>query len=138
MPDELRVSVPDARELRADLESLAIGAGRAVGGVQRRAGELVAPTVRALTPLGPGPRPNAVNANDRLPHIRNTIVATPRGVIARHPAALVHEYGGTISPNGGLISIRASHMGRRAGERKAGAVESLLRREYADLFSTLT
>lgn len=129
----VRVQTPDVAELRRDLESVRLGLGRAIAKAKRQASQVLAAETATNTPVGPGPRRGAKNPNDRLPHIRDTIRASASGVVSRHPAALVHEYGGTISPHGGSIRIRASEMGLRAAGSKGGEAERLLLRELDEL-----
>jgi hypothetical protein len=134
----LRVSSRDVRELRLDLESVAVGAERQIAGVRREAAELVARVVRPLTPVGPGPILGAKHPDDRLPHIRDTIAARASGVISTHPAAVVHEFGGTITPRGArvqTIRIARAAMAQRAADRSGARVEALLERRFEELLA---
>jgi hypothetical protein len=44
-------------------------------------------------------------------------------IIATHPGAIVHEYGGTISPHGTPITIARAAMARKAAVRELPAME---------------
>jgi len=137
MASRLQVAV-DVQGVVRDLESVAVGSERQIAGVRREAAELVARGARPLTPVGPGPILGAKHPDDRLPHIRDTIAARASGVISTHPAAVVHEQGGTITPRGSrvqTIRIARSAMAQRAGDRVAGRVEALLERRFAELLA---
>jgi hypothetical protein len=107
------------RELAAELQASAepIIAGARVG--MRR---------------GPGPRANAKNPNDRLPHIADTIYATASGrfaqIVSSHPAAIVFEYGGSIRPHSPLqrIDIPELEMAHKAADQALPAIERDLER----------
>lgn len=137
MASTLTVSAPDARELGRDLDSAAGRSAHEVRKVRRAAADLVARRARLLTPVGPGPRVGAKNPNDRLPHIRDTITGRPAGVVSSHPGAVVHEFGGTIAPNGGAIAIKRSAMAERAGKQKRRNVELLMRDRFDELLRSI-
>ena len=132
------VELPDLDELRRDLESFQLGLGREVSRIKADAAQMIADKAKPLTPLGPGPIPGRRHPSDALPHLRDTIKATGRGaVVSDHPAALVHEFGGTIEPRGTPIRIEASHMAERAGEAMVDRVESEMSRRIERLLSRI-
>ena len=106
-------------DIRAQLEAIADGLGRALAeGIAQDAQPLLA-TTKALTPFGEGPRATADPDSDAaLPHIRDMLAVTVSGgsiaLIAHHPGAVVHEWGGTIKPRGTAIHFKEAAMARRA------------------------
>jgi hypothetical protein len=124
----LAADFDNLNDLRADLEAVEDGLGRALGkGIEDDAEPLLAET-KSLTPLGPGPRVGAdEKSSDALPHIRDMISVDARGgtvaIIATHPGAVVHEWGGTIAPNGAAITFKETGMARRAAVTQLPAVE---------------
>lgn len=115
-------------EVRAQLDAIADGLGRALAeGIAQDAQPLLA-TTRALTPLGPGPRAGAEpGSDDALPHVRDLLGVTVQGgtiaITAAHPAAKVLEWGGTISPRGVPIKFTEHAMARRAAVQELPAIE---------------
>jgi hypothetical protein len=118
--------------LRQDLEALQIGLGRELTALKRSAAETLARSTRANTPLGPGPQ----SPHDALPHIRDTITARAAGVVSTHPAALVHEFGGTIAPRGVPIRIPRREMAARALRENATQIERDLAAAVERLIAT--
>jgi hypothetical protein len=117
-------------------------AGRGAPRAVRDALDAVQPVLlaqaRALTPVGPGPRPGAdPDSDDALPHIRDTLDVRSAGgtvqVISRHPGAPVHEFGGTIKPSGHPIRITRSFMANRAAQIVLPLVEDLIAGQIDDL-----
>lgn len=131
------VQTPDLKELRADLESAALGLGREVSKVKRDAADEIAKAARPLTPRGPGPIAGRKNPSDALPHIADTIKGSARGVVSDHPAALVTEFGGTIRPRGSDIQIHAAHMAEKAGDAKVRDVERQMQQDVERLLSRI-
>jgi hypothetical protein len=119
----IRAELGGIAELRADLEAVSRGLGRDLRDVLREAGGPVEAKARQLTPFGPGPQ----GGRDNLPHIRDTYALVPvaRGInlVSDHPAAPVHEFGGTIAPRATPITIAASQMAYRAGQAQQSSVE---------------
>ncbi|MDQ3730316.1 MAG: hypothetical protein M3355_12095 [Actinomycetota bacterium] len=130
MASTIRVGVHGLGELRRDLDAVSLGLSREVSLALKRAAETVLPTVKAFTPVGPGPEPNRQHPHDQLPHIRDTLAARSTGTVAQivsdHPGAPVHEWGGTISPGGGAIRIAESAMAGRAGQAHIEDVERVM------------
>ena len=116
----IRGNFENIAEVRRYLASVDVGLSRALAeGIESDAQPLLAET-KALTPYGPGPRLNSPPTSDNaLPHIRETLAVLVRGgtILLRssHPGAVVHEWGGTIRPNGSAITIHEAGMARRAG-----------------------
>jgi hypothetical protein len=121
----MRISAdfPNLTETRASLDAIADGLSRALSeGIRQDAQPLLVAT-KALTPYGPGPR----GGKDDLPHIRDTIDVSVSGgtiaIIASHPGAIVHEWGGTIKPRGVAIKFKEAAMARRAAVQQLPAIE---------------
>jgi len=125
---KLAANFQNLTDLRADLEAVEAGLGRALAdAIEDDAQPLLAET-KSLVPLGPGPRPGAdPTSSDALPHIRDMISVDVRGgtvaIVAAHPGAIVHEWGGTIAPKGTAIHIDRAAMARRAAVAQLPAVE---------------
>jgi hypothetical protein len=122
----LAANFENLTELRADLDAIGDGLNQALtAGLAQDAQALLAET-KAGTPYGPGPRAGA-KGDDALPHIRDMLNVDVRGgtiaIIATHPGAIVHEYGGTISPHGTPITIARAAMARKAAVRELPAME---------------
>lgn len=115
-------------ELRRDLDAIKDGLGNALAqGLAEDAAELLA-SAKALTPFGPGPEPTADEDSDNaLPHIRDTLAVTVNGgtiaLTSTHPGAIVHEWGGTIRPNGAPIDIATAAMTRKAAVAELPDIE---------------
>lgn len=129
----LRTDFDRLKDLQADLEAVQIGLGRQVASAKSEASGIIAGRARRLTPVGPGPIAGAKHPDDRLPHIRDTIRGTARGVVTTHPGGLVHEWGGTIRPRGAPIQIRRSAMTQKGAAREQARVERLLDRRVDEL-----
>lgn len=119
-------------ELRRDLEALQVGLSRELAVLRRDAAEQLSRATAANTPFGPGPQ----SERDNLPHIRNTIAARATGVISTHPAALVHEFGGTIEPRGVPIRIPRREMAARALAENLVSIEQQLALEVEQLIAS--
>lgn len=108
-------------DLFQDLESVQIGLGQLLRDALAETAEVVAPRAAQLFPRGPGPRENAKNPNDRLPHVAGTISGrgyqTYAAVLSDHPAAGVLVWGGSISPNGAEIRFLPGQQPQRAFEQ---------------------
>jgi hypothetical protein len=128
MPMRLSASFENITEVREYLNSIADGLDRALlEGLIQDAQPLLA-TTKALTPYGPGPRPTADPDSDgALPHIRDMLAVTVSGgsiaLIAHHPGAVVHEWGGTIRPRGAPIKFKEQAMARRAAVQQLPEIE---------------
>ena len=120
----------DLGDLRKDLDSVELGLGKLLTSALDRLAETAADRTQELWKRGPGPRPNAKNKNDRLPHIADTIAgkgyATYAAVTSDHPAAPVQEYGGTIAPRGVDIHFPAHEYAHRAAEQVMDRLEAQL------------
>lgn len=125
-------SVLGASEMRRDLEALQIGLGAKLTDLRREAAEILARQTAANAPYGPGPQ----SPRDNLPHLRDTITSRASGVVSTHPAALVHEYGGTIEPRGVPIQIPRREMAARAVLTEGQRVEETLARSLDDLLAS--
>lgn len=127
-------------ELRHDLDAIEDGLGRALAdGITDDAQGLLG-EVRRLTPLGPGPRPGAnPDSDDALPHIRDLLSVRVLGgtlaVMSEHPGAVVHEFGGTISPHGAPIRFREEAMARRAAVAELPGIERAVEDRIAQLIA---
>lgn len=134
----LRASFQGLNEVRRDLESVRLGLGRELNdAIREELGPLTA-AVAQKTPLGPGPRPSRdEDSDDRLAHVRDTIVARPAGngivVESTHPAAGWLNFGGTISPRGVPITIRGYAMGEKGGEEAIPRIERAIDERIAQL-----
>ena len=96
-------------------------------GIAQDAQPLLA-TTKALTPYGPGPRIGAdPDSDSALAHIRDMLAVQVTGgtisLIASHPGAVVHEFGGTIRPRGVPIKFREQAMARRAAVQHLPEIE---------------
>jgi hypothetical protein len=124
----LAADFEDLNEVRASLDAVADGLGRALAeGIAQDAQPLLE-TTKALTPYGPGPYPGADEDSDSaLPHIRDMLAVTVQGgtisLIASHPGAVVHEFGGTIAPKGVGITFKPQAMARRAAVQHLPEIE---------------
>lgn len=124
MAQTIRIGIPDPRELRADLEAVELGLGRAINRALTEAAEPIAAEAKRLAPFDarhrgwdwrhPYPDPG---------HLRDSIFAHGPAVVSTHPAALVHEYGGDIAPKGVPFRIRQAAYAQTAGETHAGQAE---------------
>lgn len=134
----LAANFENLTDLRADLDAVADGLSRALSaGLVQDAQALLAET-KAGTPYGPGPRPGAkAGSDDALPHIRDMLNVDVRGgtiaIVATHPGAIVHEYGGTISPHGTPITIAQAGMARKAAVRELPHLEQTIRERIDQL-----
>ena len=124
------------KETMRDLDAIRDGLARELKGVKAEAAQLIAGSARGNMRVGPGPRAGAKNANDRLPHIRDTIYASPSGIRSRHPAAMVWEYGGEIRPHGGAIQIPRLEMAQRGARDRSAEIERLMRRRVDELVNS--
>lgn len=130
MSSTVRLSVEGVAAMYDALQEFEDGLERVLVGELVAVAEHAVPRARALAGRGPGPRADARNPNDRLPHIGDTIYATPAGraaaIVAAHPAGGLLEYGGTIQPRGHAsqrISFRARAMAHRAVDEQVEAAE---------------
>jgi hypothetical protein len=130
---KVTAQLPDAKRVADDLQALMRGLSGEIADARRAAIPAVAAGAAALAPVGPGPRLHAKNPNDQLPHLRDTITAGRGGVIARHPAGKVFEFGGVIAPHGAPIRIRKVAMAARAGAQLLPAIEADLKRRLTAL-----
>lgn len=121
MPRLIRAEVEGVQALLAALQTMDDGLDRELAAELQAAAEPIAAGARAGMRRGPGPRANAKNPNDRLPHIADTIYATASGrfaqIVSPHPAAVVFEYGGDIHPRQNLVfKARPEGAPRRRGK----------------------
>lgn len=119
----------------ADFEAVALGLGRDINAAIRAAAQVVVRAIPQFTPYDPEHR---TDRKDKLGNLRDSfratgINATAAGITSSHPAAGVHEYGGTIAPRtngvtgqGADIAIKPSAMAYKAGQQQAGAYEALV------------
>jgi hypothetical protein len=125
---KIHAGFPNLNEAVADLEAIRLGLGVALrDGIEEDAQPLLN-EAKALTPRGPGPRAGAdPESDDALPHIADSLEVRVRGgtlsLYATHPGAIVHEWGGTIAPNGAPIQIGRAQMAHRALELALPGVE---------------
>jgi hypothetical protein len=124
----LAADFPDLLETRRALEAAADGLGRALNEELAKDAQPLLVTTRALTALGPGPYPGAdPDSDNALPHIRDMYSVVVAGgtisLIAHHPGAVVHEWGGTIRPRGVPITFKAEAMARRAAVKELPEIE---------------
>lgn len=134
MADAVRVTALNLREIRSDLDAISRSLGREITLALKSASDTVARATPTRTPVGPGPR----GARDNLPHIASTIGArmisgTTAAVTSTHPGAVVHEWGGTIAPRGGDITIRRSAMAHQAADATLSIIEQDLKQRVERL-----
>lgn len=119
------------REAIDDVEAVADGLGKALAeGIAQDAQPLLA-TAKELTPLTSIQRPIVkapAGSNDAtLDHVREMLEVAVLGgaivIIAGHPGAKVHEWGGTIQPRGIPIKFTERAMTRRAAVRHLPEIE---------------
>lgn len=127
MAQTIRIGIPDLKELRADLEAVELGLGRAINKALTEAAEPIAAEARRLAPFDAEHRGWNWNYRRRghedPGHLRDSITARGPTVGSTHPAALVHEYGGDIAPKGEPFRIRKAAYAQTAGETHAGQAE---------------
>ena len=123
----IRLGVPDLRDLRADLEAVELGLGRALNRALVEAAEPIAATAKRLAPFDAthrGWRWNHEARGYKDPgHLRDSITSRGTTIGSTHPAAPVHEFGGDIAPRGEPFRIPRSAYALTAGETEAGQVE---------------
>lgn len=139
MASTIRIKVPDMRELRADLESVELGLGRALNEAALLAAEPILAEAKRLAPFDAEHRGWKGAQADDPGHIRDSLHVRPApygaALYTTHPGAPVHEFGGTIAPNGHPFRITQKLFAQTAGETQAGqaaeradeALERLLR-----------
>lgn len=134
MASTLRVAVEGGAELARDLEAVSIGSSRELRQVIKAGAGLI---VEGAEPLTPYDVLHDESRKDELPHIRDSLYAIVLGsgaaVASRHPGAAVHEYGGTIAPNGTPFQIKRSEMAHTAATSSADAIVALLERRISAL-----
>ncbi len=116
---KLRAAVHDVAELIRDFEAIEVGLGHAVQDAIEGELEPLLASLIANTPIGPGPNLNADPDSDAaLPHIAETYETRVDRfgvkIVVRHPAGIVTEFGGTISPRGVTIRIPRHEMAQGA------------------------
>ena len=123
----IRLGVPDLRDLRADLEAVELGLGRALNRALVEAAEPIAATAKRLAPFDATHRGWRWNHQARgyedPGHLRDSISARGATIGTVHPAGLVHEFGGSIAPRGEPFRVPRSAYALTAGETEAGQVE---------------
>ena len=97
-------------------------------------------TTKALTPYGPGPYVGAdPDSDSALAHIRDMLAVHVAGgtisLVASHPGAVVHEFGGTIRPRGVPITFKEQAMARRAAVQHLPEIERAVDARIARLLS---
>lgn len=134
MANTLRTSIQNVAEVRADLEAVGIGLGRLLTEIFKEGAEIAAAGARPLTPFDPEHDPAR---KDGLPHIADSLyvigLASGAAVAARHPGAVVHEFGGTIAPKGHEIEIHAAEMAHTAGKAAFPAIAAHLEQRVSAL-----
>lgn len=153
---EIHVRVDQGiRDVYRDLEAMSPGLEVVVTDALARGAGWIADASRKWVPVGPGPEAGAVNPNDLLPHVFQTITGEARGMTARvvsdHPAAPLIEFGGTIAPSvsGGTTVARVTHptaiirfaesaMVRKGAAEQIDRVEAEIERTLDALIHGLT
>jgi hypothetical protein len=124
----------NAGNVVSGLNEIADGLDRAVeAGIADDAVEMVA-LAAEYAPYGPGIQ----NANDNLPHLRDTFSFETEGLTLEswHPGARVIEFGETISPNHYPIHFTAREMAYRAAESSLPAIERLVQFHLDELIAS--
>lgn len=115
----LRATVHDVTELIRDLDAIETGLGREISAAIENELDPLLASLIAHTPVGPGPNVNADPDSDAaLPHIAETYKTRVDRfgvkIVSEHPAVLVTEFGGEISPRGVTIRIPRHEMAQLA------------------------
>jgi len=131
---QAKIAARDLREFRKDLESVALGLGRELTAALKDNARPIIPAAKPLAPFDPDHR---TDRDDKLGHIRESMFVVSLGagaaIASKHPAAVVHEYGGTIAPQGTPITIDRGAFAHTAGERLLPQIERDLQRRIDTL-----
>jgi hypothetical protein len=143
MARTVRAEVEGVQSLLTALKAMGDGVDRELTTELQAAAEPIAAGARRGMRRGEGPRANAKNPSDRLPHIADTIYATAAGrfaqIVSPHPAAVVFEYGGSIRPRSRKqrIDIPELGMAHKAADAALPDIERDLERRLDALAARL-
>lgn len=131
MASYARIAV-DANAAREALQAVELGLGKEVNRAIAEGAKPIRAEAEHLAPYDPTHRGweghDETWASDDPGHIKDSLsirsAAYGAALVSTHPGAIVHEFGGTISPAGFPITIERQAFAATAGETKTGVVES--------------